>query len=100
MRSIAAALKSTLREELLRECQTDGGPQPTLDGPWAMLASEGAGWHRKTRLSPELCAQMRQHFSDDITREILLAAAGIKVSRTCLSDEKLAVLRAISAQHN
>src|ERR1700752_3802343 len=98
MRRIANTLKKTLIEELVKEYRTSN-PEAVLDGPWSMLARECGGWSTQAHLSPELYRQMRGQFSDDIIREVLLAAAGVKISRTCLSDAKLEVLRAISAQH-
>jgi hypothetical protein len=98
MRRIAAALKKTLKEELVKECKS-GNAEPVLDGPWRMLASECGGWSTQAHISPELYAQMRGLFSDDVTREVLLAAAGVKISRTCLSDANLEVLRGICGQH-
>ena len=98
MQRIANTLKKTLIEELVKENKT-GNPELALGGPWSMLASECGGWRTPAHLSSELYAQMRGKFSDDLIREVLLAAAGVKISRTCLSDSKLEVLRAIAAQH-
>jgi hypothetical protein len=95
MRRIADVLKKTLIEQLAKQ----GNPQPALAGPWSMLASECGGWRRQAHLSPALYARMRGQFSDDLVREVLLAAAGVKISRSCLSDSELETLRAISARH-
>jgi hypothetical protein len=64
-----------------------------------MLADECGGWNQRAHLNPEMYEQMRGQFSDDIIREVLLAAAGVKISRTCLSETKLALLRGIADQH-
>jgi hypothetical protein len=39
---------------------------------------------------------LRKYFGGNVVREILLAAAGVKVSRTCLSDASLEMLRSIA----
>jgi hypothetical protein len=51
------------------------------------------------RLDRELYAQIRHQFSDNLVREILLASAGVKMSRTCLSDAKLRCLRVFARRH-
>lgn len=99
---IHKALKKTLEEELAKERQTLGvdGAKPAIDGPWSMLASERDAWSAQARLSPELYAQIRGQFSDNIIREVLFAAAGVKVSRTCLSDAKIAYLHEVADQYD
>jgi hypothetical protein len=42
---------------------------------------------------------MRGQFNDNIIREVLLAAADVKISRTCLSEPQVEVLRGIADQH-
>jgi hypothetical protein len=65
-----------------------------------MLTSDGGAWSVPMRLSRDLWAQLQGRFSDDIIREVLLAAAGVKVSRTCLPDADLIVLEALADQHD
>jgi hypothetical protein len=98
---IHEALKKTLEEELAKELQTLGvdGAKLAIDGPWSALASERDALSAQASLSPELYAQIRGQFNDNIVREILLAAAGVKVSRTCLSDAKLAYLHEVADQY-
>src|ERR1700720_3517768 len=86
LRRIAEVLKRTLNEELTKEQQSSDAPKPLFAGAWSMLANECGGWNTQAHLNPEVYAQMRGRFSDDICREVLLAAAGVKISRTCLSD--------------
>lgn len=99
-RRIQDALKETLNEVLANGQGLDlDGASSTILGPWSMLVGEGDAWGTRACLSPELYVQIRGHFSDNITREVLLAAAGVKVSRTLLSDAKLEFLRAMAGQH-
>ena len=91
---ILAALRKTLDEET-------GGRAPgnAIGGPWGMVFNEGDTWAMPVQLSPELSLDLRGRFSDDVVREILLAASGVKVSRTCLSDAKFEVLQGIAGHH-
>jgi len=97
---ILQALQETLENELTsaRQALDMGGVKASTGGPWRMLYGD-SGWSEPTQLSRELFAQIRGEFSDDIVREILLAAAGVKVSRTSLSEAKLALLRSIATEH-
>jgi len=99
---IHQTLQETLEKELTHAQQTLnlGGIKARARGPWTMLNGDGGGWAETTRLSRELFAQIKGQFSDDIAREILLAAAGVKVSRTSLCEAKLGLLRSIAAQHD
>jgi hypothetical protein len=99
---IHAALKKTLEEELAKAWQALGveGAKPTFHGPWSMLVSEHDARVARACLSSELYAQIRGQFNDNLIREILLAAAGVKISRTCLSDAKLDFLHGIADQHS
>lgn len=93
-------LKQTLAEELARvvNAGVTGGSELVLDGPWSMLAQDGAGWKTRARLDCEIYDKMRGRFTDDIIRETVFAAAGVKLSRTCLADEEIELLRDIAAQ--
>lgn len=53
----------------------------------------------QVRVNPDLYAKLRGHFNDNIIREVLLAAAGLKMSRTCLSDPELGLLRGVASQY-
>jgi hypothetical protein len=70
-----------------------------LPGPWRLLLEDCCTWRTKPRLSSQLLGDLRGHFGNNVIREILLAAAGVKLSRTCLSDAKLEVLRGVAEQH-
>jgi len=83
-----------------RQAPNVDGVKPLARGPWSMLDGDGGAWAEPTHLSRELFARIRGEFSDDIVREILLAAAGVKVSRTSLSDVKFALLRSIAARYD
>jgi len=65
-----------------------------------MLATGADVWSVRPRLSSELYAQLRGQFKDNTIREVLLAAAGVKVSRACLSEGKFRLLHRLAAQHN
>src|SRR3954451_19029181 len=102
MSKILDLLKRTLDEELAK-CREELGPvdgKPVLDGPWSMLVSESGAWHNAVPLNAELYREMRGMFPDNIIREVLLAAAGMKISRTCLSESKLALLSGLAAEYN
>jgi hypothetical protein len=98
---IHSALAEALMKELTHAQQAFDVPsvRPPVHGPWSMLIDAGDTWTFRVCLSRELYGQLRGSFSDDIVREVLLAAAGVKVSRTFLSDAKLTLLRAIAHQH-
>jgi hypothetical protein len=51
------------------------------------------------RLNHSLYIYLRREFDDNVIREVLLAAANVKVSRTSLTEAKLAVLRAASERY-
>ena len=99
---ILEVLRTTLTAELstqkLNACEDS--VDLTIEGPWGMLVDESSVWKARTRLSVELYADMRGYFSDNVVREVLLAAAGVKLSRTCLSDAKLALLQIIAEKHD
>jgi hypothetical protein len=98
-RRILEVLREALREELRKTQRTPGTQTATLDSAWSMLAADCAGWKVPAHLDARLYERMRRQFSDDVTREVLLAAAGVKLSRTCLSDARLEVLQEIADEH-
>jgi hypothetical protein len=65
-----------------------------------MLVSESGSWQNSVPLNTELYREMRGMFPDSISREVLLAAAGLKISRTGLSESKLALLSGLAVKHN
>jgi hypothetical protein len=92
------AIRKALRETLAKELGADALKTP-IGGPWGMVIGAHNTWEAPARLNHELFLQLRGQFSDDMIREILLAAAGIKVSRTCLSDSKLELLQNIAFRY-
>src|SRR5437899_1058216 len=86
-------MRRTLEEHL-------AGADPAMAGPWRMLLDESGAWQSGATLNPAILALMRGQFDDNMTREVLLAAAGVKVSRTCLDDALLDVLRSIGVAHS
>lgn len=93
-KGIREALRKTLDEVFGAE-----DPKSPIGGPWGMVINAHNTWKAPARLNHELFLQLRGQFSDNIIREILLAAAGIKISRTCLSDRKLELLQGIADLH-
>jgi hypothetical protein len=99
-RRILESLRRTLQEELAKHPPAGGRDKvPVLSGPWGMLTDEGYTWRTQAELSSVVQAETREHFDDNIVREILLAAAGVKLSRTCLSDERIGILEGIADRH-
>ncbi|MBV8214039.1 MAG: hypothetical protein JOZ08_12560 [Verrucomicrobia bacterium] len=68
-------------------------------GPWRTLFEEYSTWDSATQFNQELYLALRGQFRDDLIREILLAAAGLKVSRLSLKERKIASLRVHIEQH-
>jgi hypothetical protein len=90
-------IRETLR--LTLDIELAGGDAAQA-GPWSMLRDECVTWRSGAGLNPAILAAMRGRFDDNLTREVLLAAAGVKVSRTCLNDTQLDALRNIAAAHS
>lgn len=89
-------IREALTERVLQEREAAG---PAHSGAWDLLIEEGCTWRVHPPLNRRLFCELREHFGSDIIREILLAAAGVKISRTCLSDSKLELLGRIAGQH-
>jgi hypothetical protein len=92
--SLSAASARRVREAMaaaLRE-------QP-LDGPWNLLLEDGCTWRTQPRLNRQLLCDLRGHFGGNVIREILLAAGGVKLSRACLSDPQLDLMRGLAERH-
>src|SRR5689334_6794215 len=102
MSRILEILRRTLEKELAEHGRKldPAAPMPLLDGPWGLLLTDGGAWDNSARLDTNLYSRLRGTFSDNVSREILLAAAGVKISRTCLPDSKLELLRGIAAEHD
>lgn len=86
-----ARIKEVLVAKIREERAEQNGPSP-----WDLLLEETCTWRTEARLDRHLFLALRQHFGGNISREILLAAAGVKVSRTCLSETKIETLRALA----
>lgn len=70
-----------------------------LSGPWDTFFDQHSAWDRATRLNRELYLELSGQFDNNLVREVLLAAADIKISRTSLSDGKIALLRSAADRH-
>jgi hypothetical protein len=92
----ARRIRNALIETLLQERAYSENAEPVLSGPWNLLIDDCCTWRQAPRLDQQLYRRLRGHFSNNVTREILLAAAGVKVSRTCLPDAKIELLRDIA----
>jgi hypothetical protein len=84
----------------VREALTGALPEQPLPGPWNLLLEDCCTWRTQPRLSSRLFCDLRGHFGNNVIREILLAAAGVKISRTCLSDPKLELLGRLAERHD
>ena len=71
---------------------------PEFPGPWNLLREDCCTWRDPPLLDRQLYSDLRGHFGNNVIREILLAAAGVKLSRTCLPDSKLELLRGIAGR--
>jgi hypothetical protein len=92
----ARRVRHALTEALLRERANDPA---SLRGPWNLLLEDCCTWRDGGDLSRELFLDLRGHFGAHLVREILLAAAGVKISRTCLADQEVDLLRGVAARH-
>ncbi len=90
-----------VQEELDVHTQIRGSERakPSIVGPWSMLTSDGGVWDVEAHTSLELYRQIRGHLSDTSVKELLLAVAGVKVSRLSVSDAELHFLHCLADQH-
>lgn len=98
-------IREALTERLLQErakpesAGYSEARRPVRSEAWDLLIEEGCTWRACPPLNRRLFCDLREHFGNNVIRELLLAAAGVKISRTCLSDIKLELLRSIAVQH-
>lgn len=99
-RRVREALEKAVQEELDAQRQILGlqGAKPAMLGPWSMLASDSGVWDVGMHSSPELYREIRGRLSDTSVKELLLAAAGVKVSRLSVSDVELQFLSCLADQ--
>jgi len=93
---LRAVLRRTLDEQLSADPASAG---KRLTGPWAAFFEEQSAWDATARLSRDLFLDLSGRFNDIQIREILLAAADIKISRTTLDEGRIALLRTIAERH-
>lgn len=100
-RRVREALLRMVQEELDVHTQIRGSERakPSIVGPWSMLTSDGGVWDVEAHTSLELYRQIRGHLSDTSVKELLLAVAGVKVSRLSVSDAELHFLHCLADQH-
>src|SRR5277367_4504410 len=97
-------LRRILRETLDAQLQTEAGVNANghrlrLPGPWAAFFEEQNAWDETTQLNRDLYLELTGHFDNNTIREILLAAADIKISRTTLTREKITALHVAAERH-
>jgi hypothetical protein len=94
-------LRAILRQTLEDQIAIEGaeGTSWRLPGPWGTFFEEHSAWDAATRLNHGLYLDLRRHFDDNLVREILLAAANVKISRITLSDNKIDLVRSIAEQY-
>jgi hypothetical protein len=88
-------MRQTLADQLL----TAPPAKQSFSGPWTALFEEHSGWDSARPLSRDLYSDLRGHFDDNLIRELLLAAANFKVTRTSLSDKQIKFLRELAERH-
>jgi hypothetical protein len=98
---LRAILWRTLDEQLQSEAgATDpSGNRRRLTGPWGAFFDEHSAWDGTTQLSRDLYLELKGQFDDNLIREILLAAADVKISRTTLAKRKIELLQATAGRH-
>jgi hypothetical protein len=93
-------LRRILRETLDAQLPPDAnGHRPRLPGPWAAFFEEQNAWDETTQLDPDVYRDLTGHFDNNTMREILLAAADVKISRTTLTQEKISALQIAADRH-
>jgi len=98
-------LRTILRQTLAKQLQSESEPRHPdsrawcFPGPWGAFFDERSAWNSATRLNPDLYKELIGTFDENQIREILLAAADIKISRTTLTDGKIEILQAIAEKH-
>jgi hypothetical protein len=100
-RRVREALRRAVKEELDAQTQIFGPERakPAIVGPWNMLTSDSGVWDAEAHPSAELYRQIRGRLSDTSVKELLLAVAGVKVSRLSVADAELQFLRCLAEQH-
>jgi hypothetical protein len=100
-RRIRDAVSTAIDWELTAHLQVSGSESSKADviGPWSMLDSASSVWEATVRLSADLFREIHGRLSDTDVKEILLAAAGVKVSRLCVRDADVGFLRSLADRH-
>jgi hypothetical protein len=94
-------LRQTLDQQLSAEAGAvgAGGKRSRLPGPWGSFFEEQSAWDWSARLNRNLYRDLKGQFDDNLVREILLAAADVKISRTSLTEGKIGLLHATAERH-
>jgi hypothetical protein len=98
-------LRTIVRRALDEQLQSEAGAvdasgnRRRLAGPWGNFFDQHTGWDEATQLNRGLYLELKGRFDDNLIREILLAAADLKISRASLTAEKIDLLRSAAARH-
>jgi len=98
---LCAILRQTLDEQLQSqsEAKNSSGNREQLSGPWRAFFEEHSAWDSATRLNRDLYLELSRQFDNNLVREILLAAADVKISRASLTKGKLGLLRTVAERY-
>jgi hypothetical protein len=98
---IRRLLRQTLDEQLSAEAGAvdSGGRRRRLAGPWSTFFDEKSAWDETTELNRDLYRDLNGQFDDNLIREILLAAADVKISRASLTELEIGQLRAAAQRY-
>lgn len=91
-------VRKALIDTLLQETHSDLIAQ-SPPGAWNLLIQEGCTWRAQPPLNPDLLRDLQGSFGSNVIREILLAAAGVKLSRICLTDAGLELIRGLAERY-
>jgi hypothetical protein len=86
-------LRRALKEQFADLGQPTGDSMP---GPWRNFFVEGSEWPSEVRLDHDLYEELKRCFDTNVTREILFAAADMKISRVTLKQKYVGRLQAIA----
>lgn len=91
--------KRRVRDSVLSALRDELAVQPGLFGPWSMLEHGTGVWDTGLQVNPELYMDMRGRLHPTSIKEVLLAAAGVKVARVSVSDGELPFLRTLAERY-
>jgi hypothetical protein len=90
---IRAALRRTIEDQL------GDSAAWSMSGPWSTFFEEGRGWRSDKQLNHDLYQNLKQMFDINVTREILFAAADIKISRATMKQTDIGRLEDVAKRY-